>query len=186
MKEHYQIYEIGGKIMKSFIVSWYVSGYTGTFRYLVVANDIDEAKKIWDKFALNNDEIECSWKQAEKGVKNHYGGYITWKENGNCDKEIGCYELDFNDWNTSSDHLWDQFFFDEKFETCLKVRLYYSVWFNFLKKNKVYYNFDYSGTSRVKYTNVVGEPKKYWGRFDSEPSEKTDKEISIITTSIFN
>lgn len=49
-----------------------------------------------------------------------------------------------------------------------------------------YYNIDYSRASRVKYTNVAGEPKKYWGRLDSEPSESTDKEILIIATSIFD
>lgn len=51
--------------------------------------------------------MEYSWRKAEKGVKNHYGGYITWEEKGNSDKEIGCYKMDFDAWNTGSDHLWD-------------------------------------------------------------------------------
>ena len=93
--------------MKSFIVSWHASGYAGTFRYLVVANDIEKAKEIWNEFVSNNNEIEYSWEKAEKGVKNHYGGYISWSENDNIEKEVGCYEMDFDAWNTGSDHLWD-------------------------------------------------------------------------------
>ena len=27
-----------------------------------------------------NKNVEYSWRKAEKGVKNHYGGYITWEE----------------------------------------------------------------------------------------------------------
>ena len=37
--------------MKAFLVSWYASGYCGTFRYMVVANNLDEAKEIWNKFS---------------------------------------------------------------------------------------------------------------------------------------
>ena len=93
--------------MKSFLVSWYASGYCGTFRYMVVANNFDEAKELWNKFVEDNKDIEYSWRKAEKGVRNHYGGYITWEEKGNSDKEIGCYEMDFDAWNTASDHLND-------------------------------------------------------------------------------
>ena len=93
--------------MKAFLVSWYASGYCGTFRYMVVANNLDKAKEIWSKFVGENKDVEYSWRKAEKGVRNHYGGYITWKENGNVNKEIGCYKMDFDAWNTGSDHLWD-------------------------------------------------------------------------------
>ena len=58
--------------MKSFLVSWYASGYCGTFRYMVVANNLDEAKEIWSKFVEGNKDVEYSWRKAEKGVKNHY------------------------------------------------------------------------------------------------------------------
>lgn len=93
--------------MKSFIVSWHADGYCGTFRYMVVADSINEAKEIWNNFVDGNEDIEYSWRKAERGVKNHYSGYITWKEKGNCDKEKGCYKMKFDAWNTGSDHLWD-------------------------------------------------------------------------------
>ena len=93
--------------MKAFLVSWYASGYCGTFRYMVVANNLNEAKEIWNKFVEGNKDVEYSWRKAENGVRNHYGGYITWEEKGNSDKEIGCYKMDFDAWNTGSDHLWD-------------------------------------------------------------------------------
>ena len=64
-------------------------------------------KKIVKRNNLKYEVVEYSWRKAEKGVKNHYGGYITWEENGNSDKEIGCYKMDFDAWNTGSDHLWD-------------------------------------------------------------------------------
>lgn len=95
------------KEMQSFIVSWHASGYEGTFKYLVVANSIGKAKEIWAEFVKNNSSIAYSWEKAEKAVKYHYGGYIDWKDNGFCDKEIGCYDLGFDKWNTGSDHLND-------------------------------------------------------------------------------
>lgn len=93
--------------MKSFIVSWSASGYTGTFRYLVVADSRDKAMDIWKEFVSNNKDVKYSWEEAEKGVENHYGGFITWKDNGNCNKEMGCYELEYKVSQTGSDHLWD-------------------------------------------------------------------------------
>lgn len=93
--------------MKSFIVSWHADGYCGTFRYMVVANTVGEAKEIWSKFVRDNKDIEYSWEKAERGVKNHHSGYIAWKENGNCDRKNGCYKMEFNAWSTGSDHLWD-------------------------------------------------------------------------------
>ena len=93
--------------MKAFLVSWYASGYCGTFRYLVVANNLDEAKKIWSKFVDENKDVEYSWRKAEKGVKNHYGGYITWKDNGESDKAEGCYKMENVSTYDGSDHLRD-------------------------------------------------------------------------------
>lgn len=93
--------------MKTFIVSWYASGYTGSFNYLVVAKNIEEAKAIWKNFVTDNKEIMYSWKKAEKAVHNHHGGYITWKETGESNKETGCYELPYEEWNVGSDHLQD-------------------------------------------------------------------------------
>ena len=95
------------KNRKEFLVSWSASCYCVTFCYMVVANNIEEAKEIWNKFIESDEEIEYSWRKAEKGVKNHYGGYITWEEKDNTDKESGCYKMDLRSWDTSSDHLND-------------------------------------------------------------------------------
>lgn len=89
--------------MKSFIVSWHASGYNGTFNYLVVADDIEKAKEIWAEFVNNNDDVAYSWEKAKRDCC----GYTDWKDDGICDKEIGCYELPYNRWNVGSDHLWD-------------------------------------------------------------------------------
>lgn len=91
--------------MNAFKVSWHASCYNGTFNYLVVAKTIEAAKELWEKFVTDNIEISCSWEKAVKGVKNHYGGYITWKEMGETNKEQGCYELEYNNWKMGSDHL---------------------------------------------------------------------------------
>lgn len=93
--------------MREFIVEWYVSGYCGSFRYSVVANNINEAKKIWISFVEENEDVKYSWKKAERGVEKHYGGYIRWKEICESSKEIGCYKMDFDNWNVGSDHLMD-------------------------------------------------------------------------------
>ena len=50
--------------MEAFLVSWYASGYCGTFRYMVVANNLNEAKEIWSKFVGENKDIEYSWRKA--------------------------------------------------------------------------------------------------------------------------
>ena len=55
--------------MKAFLVSWYASGYCGPFRYMVVANNLNDAKEIWSKFVDGNKDVEYSWRKAEKGVK---------------------------------------------------------------------------------------------------------------------
>lgn len=47
--------------MKEFIVEWYASGYCGSFKYSVIANDLEEAKIIWDEFVSSNDKLSYSW-----------------------------------------------------------------------------------------------------------------------------
>lgn len=94
-------------IMKKFIAEWFANGYCGSFKYIVIANNFDKAKEIWNEFISNNDKLAYSWEKAERGVKNHYGGFIRWKEIEISDKQIGCYKMEFDDWNTGSDHLWD-------------------------------------------------------------------------------
>ena len=93
--------------LNAFKVSWHANCYNGTFNYLVVAETIEKANELWDDFVKNDREISCSWEKALKGMKNHYSGYITWKEMGETDKVQGCYELEYNTWKTGSDHLND-------------------------------------------------------------------------------
>lgn len=93
--------------MKSFDVSWHASGYNGTFHYLVVADSQKEAQEMWEKFAAENGKIKYSWEKAVKGAKNHYGGYTAWKEAAGSGREKGCYEMEYDAWNTGSDHLRD-------------------------------------------------------------------------------
>lgn len=95
--------------MKSFTVSWHASGYTGTFSWLVVADSLAEAQEMWERFAAENSKIKYSWEKAAKAMKNHYGGYTSWKESGDGDggRERGCYELEYDAWKTGSDHLRD-------------------------------------------------------------------------------
>lgn len=93
--------------MNAYKVSWHASGYTGTFNYLVVAESLREAKEKWEKFVSRDRHLAYSWEKAKKAMKRHYGGYVTWKEQGETDKEPGCYKLEYNKWGGSSDHLRD-------------------------------------------------------------------------------
>lgn len=94
--------------MKSFVVSWHASGYTGTFNYEVVAKSLEMAKQKWEEYAAKHvRKLEYSWEKAKKAVERHYGGYISWKDKGETDKEEGFYELPYNAWNVGSDHLND-------------------------------------------------------------------------------
>lgn len=93
--------------MKSFIVRWHASGYNGTFRYLVVAENLEQAKEIWEAFVTNDDSLSYSWQKAKKAVEQHYGGYIAWDYGRESDEEKGCYKLKYDRWNVGSDHLWD-------------------------------------------------------------------------------
>lgn len=101
-----ELYHI--KKINSFIVSWHASGYTGTFNYMITADTLEEAKALWEKFVADNDDLKYSWEKAVKGEKLHTGGYTRWKETGLVPgNKQGCYEMPYDDWNTSSDHLWD-------------------------------------------------------------------------------
>lgn len=92
---------------RAFTVSWHADSYNGTFNYTVVADSLQQAKKMWDEFTFNNKKLSYSWEKAKMGVENHHGGYISWKNVGETDKEPGCYEEKYDAWNTASDHLWD-------------------------------------------------------------------------------
>lgn len=93
--------------LKTYTVSFHASGYNGTFKYRVTARNLEAAKTLWETYVKTNSKIGYAWEQAIKGVKNHYGGYVTWKETDDEGKEQGCCELPYEIWNTGSDHLQD-------------------------------------------------------------------------------
>ena len=93
--------------MHKFMVRWTADGYCVEFRYLVVAESLDRAKELWDKYVKDHEKIQYSWSKAVKAVKYHYGGYISWKDDGEIDKSEGCYEMEKENISTGSDHLRD-------------------------------------------------------------------------------
>ena len=46
-------------------------------------------------------------KSELQAVKYHYGGYISWKDNGDTKKIKGCYGMENENISTGSDHLRD-------------------------------------------------------------------------------
>lgn len=74
---------------------------------MVVAESLDKAKELWDKYVNIHKDIQYSWNKAVKAVENHYGGYITWKYNGESDKAEGCYKMKNVNTYEGSDHLRD-------------------------------------------------------------------------------
>jgi len=99
--------EVAKKRKYSFIVTWHADGYCGSFQHEVVAESIEKAQKTWTEFVSKDKNLSYSWEKAERGVRNHHGGYIEWKAQGLTDKAPGFYELPFNKWGGASDHLWD-------------------------------------------------------------------------------
>lgn len=95
--------------MKAFNVKWHAQGMNGSYSYIVVEETLEKAKELWNEFVAKaeNTRINYTWERAKKGMKNHYGGYIKWKEIGETDKERGCYEDEYDKWNSGSDHLRD-------------------------------------------------------------------------------
>lgn len=93
--------------MKKFRVKWNAQGYAGTFSASVVAETMDHAEQLWDKFVKENERIRRSWEKAVKAAKNHCGGYVRWTDEGGTDMPAGCYGEEFDPWNTGSDHRFD-------------------------------------------------------------------------------
>lgn len=93
--------------MHEFIVRWTADGYCVEFRYVVVAESLDKARELWDEYIKEREKIQYSWGKAVKAMKYHYGGYISWKDNGVTDRNEGCYEMGKGNISTSSDHLRD-------------------------------------------------------------------------------
>ena len=93
--------------MREFIVRWTADGYCVDFYYMVVAESLDNAKELWDEHVKTHEKIQYSWDKAVKAVKYHYGGYISWKDNGETNMDKGCYEMKNVKISTGSDHLRD-------------------------------------------------------------------------------
>lgn len=93
--------------MRGFIVRWTASGYCVDFYYMVVAESLNKAKELWKEYVQKHEDIERSWNEAEKAVKYHHGGYISWKDNGETENAEGVYELEKDYYREGSDHLRD-------------------------------------------------------------------------------
>lgn len=93
--------------MNEFVVRWSVSGYIVDFYFCVVAESFDAAKQLWQEYVSTHGKINYTWKQAEKAMKNHYGGYISWEDHGATNKQKGCYAMKSVKTFAGSDHLWD-------------------------------------------------------------------------------
>ena len=93
--------------MREFIVRWTADCYCVEFYYMVVSESLDKAKELWNEYVNTHEDIQYSWNKAVKAVKNHYGGYISWKDNGKTERTEGCYEMETVNTYDSSDHLRD-------------------------------------------------------------------------------
>ena len=60
---------------------------------------------VRNKFSKKEDTKPAA--KAEKAVKYHHDGFISWSEAGYSDNQKGCYELQKNYHNEESDHLQD-------------------------------------------------------------------------------
>lgn len=101
--------EIAKKRKYSYLVTWHADGYCGSFLYNIVTESekLEKVKEAWEEYVSKNDSLNYSWSKAKKGERNHFGGYIEWKEQGLTDKEPGFYELSFSYFRDKSDHLND-------------------------------------------------------------------------------
>ena len=92
--------------MNAYKVHFHADGMNGSYNFAVVADTLDDAKEKWATF-VKTTRAKYFWEKAEKGMQNHYGGYIVWTDLGVTDKAPGCYEMEYDRWNVGSDHLWD-------------------------------------------------------------------------------
>lgn len=93
--------------MRQFILKYTADGYCCDFRFKVNSESLDKAKELWKEYVDNHEDIAYSWSKAEKAVKYHYGGYVSWKDNGETENKEGVYELKKDCYRESSDHLRD-------------------------------------------------------------------------------
>ena len=93
--------------MKKFIVKWTADGYCVVFQYTVVAGSLNKAKELWNEYVKTHEKLQYSWNKAVKAMKYHYGGYISWKDIGETNKNEGCYKMEKENVSTGSDHLRD-------------------------------------------------------------------------------
>lgn len=95
------------KEMKKYILKYTTSGFCCDFCYMIVAESLEEAKKLWNQYLCENNSVQYTWSKAQKAMKYHHDGFITWTEAGYSDNQKGCYELQKNYHNERSDHLQD-------------------------------------------------------------------------------
>lgn len=65
-------------VVTAFVVSWYTTDYDDTFRYRIIAGDLDTAKLLWTRFVTGNENIRKTWDKAVAAEKIKYGGFISW------------------------------------------------------------------------------------------------------------
>lgn len=92
--------------MREFIVRWTADGYCVDFYHMVVAESLDKAKELWNEYVNTHKDIKYSWKKATN-AEYYRGGYITWKDNGESDRDEGCYKMENVNAYYGSDHLRD-------------------------------------------------------------------------------
>lgn len=93
--------------MSEFIIRWTADGYCVEFQYKIVAESLNKAKELWDEYVKTHEKVQYSWKKAVKAVKYHYGGYISWEDNGETERAEGCYKMETVNTYNGSDHLRD-------------------------------------------------------------------------------
>ena len=93
--------------MKQFILRYMADGYCCDFRFKVNAKSLDKAKELWKEYVKTHENVAYSWSKAEKAVRCHHGGYISWTDNGETENAEGVYELGEDYYLEGSDHLRD-------------------------------------------------------------------------------
>lgn len=93
--------------MRQFILRYTADGYCCEFRFEVNAESLDKAKELWKEYVKTHENVAYSWSKAEKAVKYHHGGYISWTDKGKTEDTEGVCVLKEDCFREGSDHLRD-------------------------------------------------------------------------------